>query len=310
VQRVLVAAAGNVTINAPSSGTTLSIGSVSSTGVALALTGYRTSSMSGTLMSEVADGSGFYIDSSGSAPGYRISVNGILSTTWSANRNVTIAAPSSGSTLTVSGAAIQYVSKTTVARGGGNNWIDFQDPTGESGYIGFGSANSNYSVMNLLAASLILGTNNSQVITIASAGNVTINTPSSGNSLTVNGLASNYWLNLSDGTRTGGIVQGGAGIQLGVSSAHGLDFFTTNATRISIAAAGNVTISQPSSGQALAMTGTAAGTAALTINTSANTGGQTAVFTATNKPGAVNGAPTKWLPVIADSVTYYVPLFA
>jgi hypothetical protein len=77
--------------------------------------------------------------------------------------------------------------------------------------------------------------------------------------------------------------------------------------RMSIASAGNVTINAPTSGQALAMTGIAAGTAALTINTSATTGAQTATFTATNKPGSGTTAPSKWLPVILDGTTYYIP---
>jgi|SRR6185503_13943966 len=69
-------------------------------------------------------------------------------------------------------------------------------------------------------------------------------------------------------------------------------------------------IPAPSSGQGLQLTGTAAGTAAITINTSGTTGAQTASFAATNKPGAASGSPQKWLPIIADGTTYYIPLFS
>lgn len=81
--------------------------------------------------------------------------------------------------------------------------------------------------------------------------------------------------------------------------------------RLQVTTAGNFTINAPTSGQALAMTGTAAGTAALTINTSATTGAQTATFSATNKPGAAaQTTPTKWLPIILDGTTYYIPAFS
>ena len=81
--------------------------------------------------------------------------------------------------------------------------------------------------------------------------------------------------------------------------------------RLQVTTTGNVTINAPTSGQALAMTGTAAGTAALTINTSATTGAQTATFSATNKPGAAaQTTPTKWLPIILDGTTYYIPAFS
>ncbi|MGO8847250.1 MAG: hypothetical protein ACLQFI_18330 [Methylocella sp.] len=87
--------------------------------------------------------------------------------------------------------------------------------------------------------------------------------------------------------------------------------YGSSTPNLGISAAGNVTISAPSSGQPLAITGIAAGTAALTINTAATTGAQTASFTATNKPGAATQTtPTKWIPVILDGTTYYLPAFS
>jgi hypothetical protein len=72
-------------------------------------------------------------------------------------------------------------------------------------------------------------------------------------------------------------------------------------------ASGSFTISASASAQALVLNGLSAGTAALRVNTCATTGAQTATFTATNKPGSGTTAPTKWLPVVLDGTTYYIP---
>ena len=47
----------------------------------------------------------------------------------------------------------------------------------------------------------------------------------------------------------------------------------------------------------------------ITMNSMVTTGVQTATFTATNKPGSGTTAPTKWLPVVADGTTYYIPMW-
>lgn len=40
------------------------------------------------------------------------------------------------------------------------------------------------------------------------------------------------------------------------------------------------------------------------------TGAQTASFVATNKPGAANGAPAFWIPIVVGGTTYYIPAFS
>jgi hypothetical protein len=55
--------------------------------------------------------------------------------------------------------------------------------------------------------------------------------------------------------------------------------------------------------------GTLAGVAKLSLNTQATTGSQTATFTATNKPGTGTTGPDKWIPVLLDGTTHYVPAF-
>jgi hypothetical protein len=69
-------------------------------------------------------------------------------------------------------------------------------------------------------------------------------------------------------------------------------------------------VSTGGSGQVInQVVGLSAGNAALTVNKSGTIGGQTASFSATNKPGAAGGSPQKWVPIILDGTTYYLPAF-
>lgn len=87
---------------------------------------------------------------------------------------------------------------------------------------------------------------------ISAAGNWTINTPSSGTALTVNGVPLGNFITFGDGTRTGTIgCNGATALQFGTTTNHELDIFTNNATRIAISNVGNITIVTPSSGAAL-----------------------------------------------------------
>ena len=79
--------------------------------------------------------------------------------------------------------------------------------------------------------------------------------------------------------------------------------------RVLINNGGTMIINQPTAGPALKLTGTSAGTPALVANTTATTGSQTATFTATNKPGTGTTAPSNWIPILLDNVTYYIPVW-
>jgi hypothetical protein len=116
--------------------------------------------------------------------------------------NVTIVAPSSGVSLTVNTPALGLNLKTSVARGSGSNWLQFQDPTGDKGYIGYGGANDVISIVNQLNAGITLYANNLLRMTIAAAGNVTIAAPSSGYALN---LPTNTPASASDTGTTGDI---------------------------------------------------------------------------------------------------------
>lgn len=61
--------------------------------------------------------------------------------------------------------------------------------------------------------------------------------------------------------------------------------------------------------QALQLTGPVAGTPLIIANSTVLVGTQTATFVATNKPGSATTAPTKWLPIICDGGTFYIPLW-
>ena len=69
-----------------------------------------------------------------------------------------------------------------------------------------------------------------------------------------------------------------------------------------------LTINSRSGGTALQLVGSGAGAAAFIANSTVVVGTQTATFAATNKPGSATTAPTKWLPIVADGATYYIPL--
>ena len=67
--------------------------------------------------------------------------------------------------------------ETTVARGSGQNYLTFNDPTGTKGYVGYGSNSSDsIALINYLSAPLYLGTNGAVNLTILADGKVGIGT--------------------------------------------------------------------------------------------------------------------------------------
>jgi hypothetical protein len=93
---------------------------------------------------------------------------------------------------------------------------------------------------------------------------------------------------------------------------------------VSISPTGELTIPAPNSGGIgssltllagalgsipLQISSTLPGNSALIANSSATTGAQTATFVATNKPGTATSSPAGWLPITADGVQYYTPIW-
>lgn len=87
-----------------------------------------------------------------------------------------------------------------------------------------------------------------------------------------------------------------------------LKVLTTRGVAIGAPASGDaLLVSNVAGGNALVVAGNAAGTAVVRLNTQATTGAQTAIFTATNKPGAASVGPDKWIPINLDGTVHYVP---
>jgi len=160
---------------------------------------------------------------------------------WSVNStgNHTIAAPSSGTALAVTG----VLSGTS-----------FTATDGSRGFY-IGHSAGNVTIGTSTGDTLNLASNGTGKVSISTAGNVTINAPSSGASLSVTSVAGGIPIQWNDGTLTGGISLSSSQVQFGATSNHAASFYTNNLTRVSIAAAGNVTINAPDSGVALDVAG-------------------------------------------------------
>jgi len=103
------------------------------------------------------------------------------------------------------------------------------------------------------------------------------------------------YLGLNGGTNTGA-VGGANAVVLSNGLTAPISFVTSGAERIRINGTGGMVIY-----------GYSSGTPFITVNNSGTTGAQVATFTATNKPGTGTTAPSKWLPIIMDGTTYYIP---
>lgn len=103
--------------------------------------------------------------------------------------------------------------ETTTARGSGQVTIELNDPTGNKGYFGYGSANDNLHLYQGLNASTYFYTNALLRMEISSAGNVLISDPTSGTPLTVsgNGTLAALFKNSNGGTVNAGIAFGSPG---------------------------------------------------------------------------------------------------
>ena len=139
-----------------------------------------------------------------------------------------------GGAVTISGGA-----GTTSGAGGNVTIKTGVSPTGTAGSIVFQAGT----------------TANVTALTIAPTGGVTIATPNavSVSALTIDSFAAGTAINMTDGTVTSGIGTGGSVLQIGTTSNNAMSFYSDNVTRITIAAAGSVTIAQPSSGTVAAL---------------------------------------------------------
>ena len=279
--RVLVNGTGNVTINAPSSGTTLALTSVGS-GVALALAGAASNAVQ-VLLTDGQTGNKQWVLVNGalSTPGLFGLYNGSTSTyalTASATGNLTINAPSSGTALAITGLSSQYAWSAT-------------DGISTSALYLNGASGSQIGTYSNHAFSL--WSNNAARVAIAAAGNVTINPPTSGVALTVTPASGGVAAALGyiQIQNDNGFVASGGNLYttsttpfyFGTGGGAASAWYTNSAARIAVASAGNVTINAPTSGQALNITAATGGlsNAGLIVNGSASTPISAVTFSAT-----------------------------
>lgn len=176
--------------------------------------------------------------------------NSVQRATVSSTGMITINAPTSGIALTVNGVAGASLFKLVPAAG--TNWIDVND--GTTNFVGTFSGASSY-IGNASNHAVILRTNNVDRLTLAAAGNITVGTPTSGNALTLNHIAGSVAVFTTDGTTQGVLITNSTNLDFGAFSNHALRLLTNNTSRVTIAAAGNITIAAPSSGVALTVAG-------------------------------------------------------
>lgn len=223
---------------------------------------------------------------------------------WSVNStgNHVIAAPSSGTALTVNATntieSVRLVTTGDVTTTG-IIYLRYADVNGITGYAGFGGASaSEFTVNNVKNGPMSFWTNNTSRVSIAAAGNVTINAPTSGVTLTGNAPAGinatvATW-NVASATSeilhafqlnsvskaymglvgtAGNLIAGSAQNDFALRLESTNLLISTNAgssAAVKIAAAGNVTINAPTSGVGLTVAGFA-GTHSTKIQDSAGT---------------------------------------
>ena len=315
---------GNVTIAAPISGSTLSVAVVASPQSAITLPssvvngtrGFTGCGVNisygeflGSTQSEISSASILAI---GTTAAQKVSLysNAVERLVVASGGNVIINAPSSGDTLALSGNQEILKLTSSTARGSGNNYIGFYDPTGVKGYLGFTSGSTDdYIVGTLINSPIKFYTNSLPTMTLGAGGGLTIATPTSGYGLTINGgglyvaapivtasgsghwgtvgagtVAGSFWQFYKGGTSTaigyigsdgGGAVSGGSGDNFAIR-AEGALYLNSGATsRIVIGSTGNITVSAPTSGVTLtvsAVSGTHSTKIADSANNSFNAG--------------------------------------
>lgn len=178
--------------------------------------------------------------------------------------NWTLPAPTAGTALTINALAGNYAlsvagdfsgqfAASITSTGGATNgrvaiefirtggtaktWRIGNDPDG-------GSANS-FSILD--------ATRGANTLQITSVGGVLVNTPSSGNTVALSQFAGANFLTSTNGTTSSAFRVEVQGLVFGTTTAHGMELYTNNATRIDLNELGNIVINAPSSGNTLTL---------------------------------------------------------
>jgi hypothetical protein len=173
-----------------------------------------------------------------------IQLGGTNAISIGSTREITIGAPASGIALTLNSVA-----------GGGSIALHTSNGT-VAGVIRTNGSNDNLVFGASSNHGASIATNNTQRLFIANSGNVSIAAPASGTTLALTSVATGTPLAFGDGIVSSiAGYGGGATLFFGNLSNHPLAFISNNIERISVAAAGNVTVKVPASGTALTVNG-------------------------------------------------------
>lgn len=156
---------------------------------------------------------------------------------------VTLAQPSSGTLLTISAAISSLALQIfTPATGTGQGiQINGAAATQLNALTIVQGVQSSWTLYMVASDNNLRLFNGADRILFAPGGNLTINAPTSGTALTVNGISGNAALFTTDGTAQFELINNGAsGIILGAATNHSLNLYTNNTARFSISAAGGL----------------------------------------------------------------------
>lgn len=269
VTKVSVNTAGNVTISAPSSGTALTVNGVSGS-APLVVTPASGSQRAITVGNGTIDGYWAFtagnvmqVGTSGSHGVSLITANSERVAVAAAG-NVTLAAPSSGATLTVSA---NNAANAIVA---GNMGIGYDIGLRSSANNLYWSGTADAAIGTTSSGSLWLYAGGGGRVQINSTGNVTVGAPSSGATLALTFASATNGFTFADGTVSGAIGTGGTQLNFGAITNHAIGFATNNTTRVTVTAAGNVVIASPNSGVALDVYGAVGSAQTLIVRSTTN----------------------------------------
>ena len=183
--------------------------------------------------------------------------------------NLTVGPPAAGTALTVLQGSVAAAIASFDSTAAAGSFITLTNSGTSYGYLGsvaslLGSGSASDLAIRAQGAWQLLTGGAAQRVVVSSTGNVTVNAPSSGDTLTVNALVGGNVLRASDGTAISEwLSNGSSGIYFGTISSHQGQLGTAGATRVTVSNAGAVTVNAPSSGTAFTATGAAGSYVAL-----------------------------------------------
>lgn len=150
------------------------------------------------------------------------------------------------SNVPLKNAANTFTATQTINVSSGTNFLSLTNGT-VSGFLVTGGSRLQLGTSS--AHSFDIYTNNTQRITTNSAGNVTINAPSSGTSLAITAISGQNAITATDGTTSATIQTNGAsGVFVGTNTAHVLNLGAGGSTRATLTPSGGLTIGSPTGG--------------------------------------------------------------